>query len=187
MLKWLKVLMSLGFSLGILTIASPMARAASVGIGSGWGDSLINLGTGYGPIALDGEVAFTNKISGMVGLGYLGNAFYVGVGTRLYTEEELKGFFVALKANYFNGLALSGYGIHLTGGYRWFLPTTFRPLEFDLEGGISPYYQIANVPNLKPLCGSDNFCWGFSFGGRIGIRLTDPPITPVLAPFVAAP
>jgi hypothetical protein len=180
MLKWLKVLLSLG----ILGTITPTARAASVGFGTGWGDSLINLGTGYGPIALDGEVAFTNTISGIAGLGFVGNAFYAGLGSRIYTEEELKGFFVSLKANYFSGLALSGYGMHFTGGYRWFVPTTFRPLEFDLEGGISPYYQIANVSNLKPLCGSSNFCWGFSFGGRMAIRLTDPPETPVLVPFV---
>ncbi len=147
------------------------ALATSLSLSSGFGDALIDLNGGLGPLALEGETDLSQHLSLNAGLGYSG-AIYAAGGLQFHFQNSLSGPFLGARASYFDGAGISGYGLNLLAGLRQSLPAPRDDLDarrngraqYDIFLGFSPYYQSSAVPELS------GWKFGFSLGARVGFR-----------------
>ena len=159
--------------------------ASSISVSSGFGDALVNLNGGLGLLALEGEYDLSSKFSLNLGLGYLGGIYAAG-GVQYHFDNTGAGPFLGARANYFNGAGLSGYGLHLLGGFRTGFPAPRDERDarengrgqYDFLLGFSPYYQSGDVTEFE------GWKLGFSLSVRVGFRFPsfDPPVPPALEP-----
>ena len=159
--------------------------ASSISVSSGFGDALVNLNGGLGLLALEGEYDLSNRLSLNLGVGYSG-ALYAAGGVQYHFQNTFSGPFLGARANYFDGAGLSGYGLHLLGGFRTGFPAPRDEGDarqngrgqYDFLLGFSPYYQSSGVSELE------GWRLSFSLGVRAGFRFPsfDSPVPPALEP-----
>ena len=169
-------------------VSGSSTLASSVSVSSGFGDALVNLNGGLGLLALEGEYDLSSKFSLNLGLGYSGGIYAAG-GVQYHFDNTGAGPFLGARANYFDGAGLSGYGLHLLGGFRTGFPAPRDERDarqngrgqYDFLLGFSPYYQSSDVAELN------GWRLGFSLGVRVGFRFPSfnppaPPAPPALEP-----
>jgi hypothetical protein len=159
--------------LALVSVSSTLASSLSVS--TGIGDALVNLNGGLGFLALEGEYDLSNTFSLNLGLGYAGGIYAAG-GAQYHFDDTASGPFLGARANYFEGAGLSGYGLHLLGGFRTGFPAPRDERDarengrglYDVMLGFSPYYQNSSIPELT------GWRLGFSLGARIGFHFPKP-------------